>query len=111
MPEPVDDFWPDEIVDASDPDPVSLLKEQAALLGGRTKNLIEGIVKTSTEEGTAYYSLYLKADALGDYLYKILYLAHPVIRATPGDYPVTARNSFGGPELTIDGPDKFRKWL
>lgn len=111
MPEPVEDFWPEEIVDASDPAPVTLLKEQAALLGGKTKNQIEGIVKTSTDGGTAYYSLYLKADALGDYLYKLLYIAHPVIRATPGDYPVTARNSFGGLERSIGGPDEFREWL
>ena len=30
-------YWPAEIVGAADPAPVAILKEQAALLGGRTK--------------------------------------------------------------------------
>src|SRR5205807_9121666 len=95
-----EDFWPDEIVDATDPEPVTLLKEQAALLGGKTKNAVEGVIKTSAEGGTAYYSLYLKADALGDYLYKLLSIAHPVIGRV-GDYPVTAQSSAGGPAVTL----------
>ena len=90
-----DDFWPDEFPDAADPEPVAILKEQATLLGGKTRNAVEGVVRTSTEGGTAYYSLYLKADALGDYLYKLLDIAHPVI-ARVGDYPITAQSSGAG---------------
>ena len=69
--------WPSEIIDATDAEPVAILKQQAALLGGRTKNAVEAIVKTSTEGGTAYHSLDLKADAPGDDLDKLLDIARP----------------------------------
>jgi hypothetical protein len=65
-----ENYRPAGISDAADPEPVAILKEQAALLGGRTNNAVEAIVKTSTEGGTAYHSLDLKADALGYYLYR-----------------------------------------
>ena len=99
-----EDFWPDEIGDADDPEPVALLKEQAALLGGKTKNAVEGVVKTSTERGTAYHSLYLKADALGDYLYKLLFIAYPAIGQKDA-YPVIVQSSAGG---SLDGDSQRR---
>jgi len=111
MPDATEDFWPDEIVDAADPAPVALLKEQAELLGGKTKHAVEGVVKTSTEEGTAYHSLFLKADALGDYLYKLLFIAYPAIGQVGEDYPITAQSSAGGPSVKIESHDEFRKWL
>ena len=103
MADATENYWPPEIIDAADPEPVAILKEQAALLGGRTNNAVEAVVKTSTEAGTAYHSLYLKADALGDYLYKLLDIAHPVIGRV-GDYPITVQ-SFGGrgPEVDLEG--------
>ncbi len=105
-----EDFWPDEIADADDPEPVALLKEQATVLGAKTGYDVEGVVRTSTEGGTAYYSLYLKADALGDYLYKLLYIAYPAI-GQPHAYPVVAQSSAGGPERQIGSREEFREWL
>jgi hypothetical protein len=110
MADATENYWPAEIIDTGDPEPVAILKEQAALLGGTTKNAVEAIVKTSTEGGTAYHSLYLKADALGDYLYKLLDIAHPVI-GCGGDYPITAQSSAGGNPKPIATEDEFREWL
>ncbi len=95
MVDATENYWPSEISDATDPEPVAILKQQAALLGGRTNNAVEATVKTSTEGGTAYHSLYLKADALGDYLYKLLDIAHPVVGRV-GDHPITAQSPAGG---------------
>jgi len=111
MPETIEDFWPAEIVDAADPPPVALLKEQATLLGVKTKGLVEGVIKASTEDGTAYYSLYLKAASLGDYLYKLLYIAHPAIGVATDPFDLTAQNSFGGPPVKIGSAEGFRDWL
>ncbi len=72
---------------------------------------MEGVVKTSTEEGTAYHSLFLKADALGDYLYKLLFIAYPAIGQAGEDYPITAQSSAGGPPVKLESHDEFRKWL
>jgi hypothetical protein len=105
-----ENYWPAEISDATDPEPVATLKQQAALLGARTKNAVGAVVKTSTEGGTAYHSLYLKADALGDYLYKLLDIAHPAIGRV-GDYPITAQSAAGGEPKPISSQDEFREWL
>jgi hypothetical protein len=51
MADATESYWPVEIIDAADPEPIAILKEQAALLGGRTKNAVEAVVKTSTEDG------------------------------------------------------------
>ena len=110
MVDSTENYWPAEIIDAADPEPVAILKEQAALLGGRTNNAVEAIVKTIAEGGTAYHSLYLKADALGDYLYKLLDIAHPVVGRV-GDYPITVQSSAGGPPREISGEEEFREWL
>ena len=54
--------------------------------------------------------MYLKADALGDYLYKLLYIAHPVIGRV-GDYPITVQSSAGGAPKSISSEEEFREWL
>jgi hypothetical protein len=41
------DFW-GEIVSAAERTPVSIMREQAALLGTKTRNLIEARVESST---------------------------------------------------------------
>ena len=111
MLEAKEDFWPDEIPDPADTAPVALLKEQGAILGQKTRGELEGVVRTSTENGTVFYSLYLKADALGDYLYKLLYIAHPAISRPGDDYPITAQSADGGLERIIKSDDEFRGWL
>jgi hypothetical protein len=111
MPEASEDFWPDEIPDVADPAAVVLLKEQAAILGHKMHGEVEGVVRTYTENGTVYYSLYLKADALGHYLYKILEVAYPAIGPSIERDEVTAQSMNGEPAVTIKGDDQFRKWL
>jgi len=110
MPDEPEDFWPAEIPDPSDPAPVALLKEQAMILGQKMHGELEGIVRTSTEEGTVFYSLYLKANVLGDYLYKLLFIAHPAI-GWSGDYPISAQSSAGGSSVSISNDNEFREWL
>jgi hypothetical protein len=111
MSNPNDDFWPAEILDTSDPAPVRLLKEQAARLGEKTHNEVEAVVRPGVEGGTTYHSLYLKASALGDYLYKLLFVAYPVVGPLGDDYPVTAQVSWGGPPVEIRNDKEFREWL
>jgi hypothetical protein len=110
MAERREDFWPENLIDAADPEPLVLLKDQASLLGEKTRNAVEGVIKTSTGEGNVYYALCLKADALGDYLYEILHIAYPVLRGDDA-YPVKVQSSEGGPEVHISDSDEFREWL
>ncbi len=111
MSKATENFWPVEPLPLEDPEPVRLLKQQADLLRGLHGGQIEGFVKMSTEEGTAYHSLYLKADALGNYLYKLLYIAYPAIRATESVYPISAQTSAGESSVRLKNDDEFREWL
>jgi hypothetical protein len=111
MPDVLEDFWPSELPDPSDPAPVMLLKEQASLLGHKTKGELEGVVRTSTENGTIYYSLCLKADALGDYPYKLLFIAYPAIGSELGIYPITAQRASSVSPKLIYNDEEFRDWL
>ena len=104
-------FWPVESLPVNDPEPVILLKQQAEFLSGLHGGQLEGLVKMSTEAGTAYHSLYLKADALGNYLYKLLYIAYPAIQATESVYPISAQTSAGEPSIRLQDDDEFRDWL
>ena len=105
------DYWPRDFPVVDSPAPVALLEQQAELLRGHTGGLIEGVVKPHVEYGTAYYSLYLKADALGDYLYKLLYIQFPADRDSREPFPIMAQGAFGRPRVVIDDVDGFRDWL
>lgn len=63
------DLWPDEITVSTTRPPTALLKEQAMALGRRTKNLVIGIVKTSTisRQGkeTLLHAFSIEAPVLG----------------------------------------------
>ena len=106
-----ENFWPVEPPSLDDPEPVRLLKQQAELLRSLHGGQIEGFVKMSTEEGTAYHSLYLKAEALGHYSYKLLYIAYPAVRPTESVYPIQAQTSAGEHSAKLADDGEFRGWL
>src|SRR4051794_24641700 len=82
------DLWPDELIfDSKIKAPVTILKEQASLLGKKTKNIVEGLVGVGTPpefwpsggESSAQfsYSFYLTAPAI-NYTYRLFAIAHPI---------------------------------
>lgn len=105
------DYWPADLFTAEDPEPVTLLKDQADRLRGRTNGRVLGVVDPGVVEGTLYYSLYLTVPELGDYRFKVLYIAYPVSREPSNPWPISAQDSFGGPEVKIGNMDNFREWL
>jgi len=77
----VDDLWPEELESAKIRPPVAILKEQASLLGQKTKNLVEGVVSevsTLEMEETIEYSFNLVAPALGGYRYRLFTMSHDI---------------------------------
>jgi len=111
MPDPTEDFWPPDFPTGSDPEPVLLLKQQAELLTARTNGRVEGIVKSSAEGGTAFHSLYARVPALGDYMYKLLYIAHPVAADPANPFPIAVEDSLYLDRKSIQTMDEFRHWL
>jgi hypothetical protein len=81
-----EDLWPSNIADSNLVTPVSILKEQAALLGDKTRQLVKGEVTGQGGTGNLFvYSFYLVAPTLS-YRYELFQASHGV-----NFYPLTIR--------------------
>lgn len=82
------DLWPSDIEVSDLVSPASILREQATLLGMKTKNLVTGKVELASDsaEKKFKYVFYLVAPALKNYRYRLLSIEYPVDL-----YPVTIR--------------------
>lgn len=84
----MNDLWPDDIAVSTLRAPLTILKEQAAFLGSKTKNLI--IAKVEKQESDLYdeesieHAFYVVTPALGNYRYKLFSISHSIEL-----YPVT----------------------
>lgn len=81
--------------------PLVILREQAGLLGAKTKNLVEASVSTHANGSTFVHSLDLVIPAL-DYTYNLLTIYHG-----PSIYPVNVQFS----EARFDTEEQFIEWL
>jgi hypothetical protein len=78
------DLWPTEFGAVDAKLPAEILQEQASLLGAKTKNVLEGQVRTSIDEyGSFWHRFYINAPALGSYRYLLLTAKHEIV-----PYPV-----------------------
>jgi hypothetical protein len=97
------DFW-GEIGPVKMRTPVSILREQASILGTKTKNLIEGEVITANQGGRFYHSMNLVVPVLGNYRYTLFTVTHEI-----GLYPVTVTE--GRYSRISESEDDFLEWL
>ena len=96
----IDDLWPDEIAVADEPTPpVTILKHQAALLGRKTKNLVEAEVHTEVTDFQRLlrHTFFLVAPVVGLDQYPLLYVEHPVTRM----YPATVKVNPDDPSSSV----------
>ena len=97
----VRDLWPATITATSDlVTPVALLKEQAALLGEKTQNLVVAEVSSRAGGTIFYHNFNLVAPALEGYRYNLFTLQHNIDL-----YPVTLM-TFGS-VLTIQSQEEL----
>jgi hypothetical protein len=82
--------------------PLSILREQAALLGAKTKNLVEASVKTNVYGDSFRHSLELVVPPLGSYTYSLFTIVHGATL-----YPVNVE--YKGTRL--DSEEQFIEWL
>lgn len=92
----IEDLWPADIAPVVEAvPPITILKQQASILGQRTKNIVEAEaethveaeVETKTEDYQRFlrHTLFLVAPALNFYRYPLLDVVHHVTQM----YPVT----------------------
>jgi hypothetical protein len=78
------DLWPDTIKVEKVITPVTILRQQASLLGKKTKNIVQGEVREEKENFGALntydfnYVFYLVAPALNNYRYRLLDISYNV---------------------------------
>jgi hypothetical protein len=81
---------------------MSILREQAALLGPKTQNMIEAKVHTSVEYGDFYHTFMLVVPALDNYTYQLFRLRHGIEL-----YPLVQV-----PEAkSMKNQEEFERWL
>lgn len=72
------DLWPDDITVVGDlKPPLVILREQATLLGNKTKNLVEGrVVTQSLMDGYFKHTFMVESPTL-NYTYPLFHVSHP----------------------------------
>jgi hypothetical protein len=78
------DLWPGDIEVERVFAPVVILRQQATLLGERTKNLVQAeVVEDELQTNCFAFYFFLRAPVLGNYRYQLMYVSHDI-----GLYPV-----------------------
>jgi hypothetical protein len=97
------DLW-GEIAPSAVRTPVSILREQASLLGAKTKHIIVGQIDTRTSGKTFHHAFNLIVPALDNYSYELFEISHGV-----GFYPVRVelKSSYG----ELKNEEEFLEWL
>lgn len=96
------DLW-GEIAPSTVRMPVSILREQASLLGAKTNHVIEGKVETWISENKFYHSFKFVVPALDNYSYELFQIIHGV-----NPYPVRPREPLA---FDIENEEAFLSWL
>ena len=97
------DLWGEIDTEGPSSTPLSILREQASLLGQKTGNVIEAKVETLTISNTFVHKLLLVAPALNNYTFELLKIIQPIQL-----YPVSTPAS---KDLRLDDEESFVKWL
>lgn len=76
-----EDFWPEDIGNVNITAPVMILRDQAALLGRRTRNIVEATVgnygdEFETPQEPFNYSFYIVARPVNNYHYGLFHISH-----------------------------------
>ena len=112
----VNDLWPDFAPADGEVPPITILKEQASVLGLKLKNLIEADVETAApdcyDQRFLVHTLVLVAPVLNFYRYRLLEVQHSATEL----YPVTIKASSDDPANAIsniraDNQDEFKDAL
>jgi hypothetical protein len=73
------DLWPEQLEDTEIRSPVSILREQATLLGSKTNNLVQADVEIgNTATGNFLYHFFIVAPTLNNYHYRLFSVEHDI---------------------------------
>ena len=116
------DLWPDDLTEVRTKAPVSVLREQATLLGAKTKNLVtaklrdaDALESIRREYGPFSFSFRLVAPALGGYQYRLFDATYDVslypVRVFLDDEIAKELEMKAGTPLVIESEDDLLSTL
>lgn len=112
----MNDLWPEFAPAEGEVPPITILKQQASVLGLKLKNLIEAEVETGApdyyDQRLLCHTLVLIAPVLNFYRYKLLEVEHSATEL----YPATIKASSGDPanpisNIKADNQEEFKAAL
>lgn len=110
-----EDLWPSDIAKEKVSTPISILRAQAARLGQKTGNLVEGRVDTLAREDRIYHRFRLLAPALDNYTYELFRVSHPAtmypIRVEEEPDQTQREKLISSKRKMIHSEDEFVEWL
>ncbi|HTW65727.1 MAG TPA: hypothetical protein VME17_13965 [Bryobacteraceae bacterium] len=111
MPEQTLDFWPDLSGARSTVTPLSLMKQQAALLGTRTHNLLEGEVASTADQGRRLVHRFLIRAPTLNYTYEVFRVSHNVAALYPVFVESGPHSRLQTQQVHLDSEIEFMAWL
>ena len=103
----IPDLWPSDLSPATIVTPVAILREQAAKVGARTNDLLEGRVTTRVQGKTRFMHYFsVVAPSLDNYAYQLLEVTH---EAEP--YPLLAHCTTDQAWRELHSEDEFLAYL
>jgi hypothetical protein len=103
---PQEDYWPEHLAEVPVITPATVLKEQAALLGQKTKNLIVGRVESRPDEDKLRHVLYLMVPTLSNYRYFLLSITNDL-----SIYPIKINDATNSTTISAEDLEDFRAKL
>ena len=74
----IPDLWPPDFGTSSQPSPASILRQQAHLLGQRTRNVVVGEIESKSEGRGRFLHQFVLAAPLLDFRQPLLHIRHGV---------------------------------
>lgn len=107
------DLWPDFAPAEGELPPITILKEQASVLGLKLKNLIEAEVETGTADYQRFlrHTLVLIAPVLNFYRYKLLEVEHSATEMYPATIKASSDDPANPTNINADNQDEFKAAL
>jgi hypothetical protein len=111
-----DDLWGDIPEADTTTAPVTLLRQQASVLGSKTANVLEGVVsrararrirRIAQGEETVELRFYIRCTALDNYTFHVLTLKHPLLTI----FPVSIHDEVAERDHVCQSEDELRDAL
>ena len=98
------DFWGEIVPACLERTPLAIMREQASLLGTKTKNLVEATVDTSVDpNGQFVHRFTLVVPSLSSYKYVLFCIQHGI-----AVYPISIPTELA---VRLDTEQEFTDWL